>query len=89
MSQKYDCTAKIIESVEPYINDCEFVLEKKTANFITEASFVDSKTKIILGVGPVTAHEVNENITSESYDKLVEQYIKIIENYSLKNKSCF
>lgn len=78
LSEKYDYTSTIIECVEPYINDCEFVATKKTANFITEASFIDSKTKIILGTGPVTAHEVNEHITKESYDELVKEYQKIL-----------
>ena len=55
------------------------IKEIKTANFITEASFVNCKNKIILGPGPVTAHEVNEYITNESYEKTVEQYIEIIE----------
>ena len=45
---------------------------------MTEASFVNGVTRIILGVGPVTAHEVNEYITEESYDKLVEQYKELI-----------
>ena len=82
LSEKYNCIVKIIECVEPYINDSDLVSDKKTANFITEASFVDTKTRIILGVGPVTAHEVNENITLESYDKLVKQYKTIIEKHA-------
>ena len=52
---------------------------------MTEASFINSDiTKIILGLGPVTAHEVNEYITEESYNKLVNQYIKIIEDICSK-----
>ena len=46
---------------------------------MTEASVVDCKQKLILGVGPVTAHEINEHITVKSYEKLVEQYKNIIE----------
>ena len=79
LSNKYSCKNNIIECVEPFINKISLVKEIKTANFITEASFVNCKNKIILGPGPVTAHEVNEYITKESYEKTVEQYIEIIE----------
>jgi len=51
----------------------------KTANFLTEASVVKNSKRIILGPGPVTAHEINEHITEESYDRLVKQYKNIIE----------
>lgn len=86
LSLKYDCDLKIIESIDPFINEIDFVEEVKTANFLTEASLVkQSKNennqackKIILGTGPVTAHEINEYITVESYDKLVEQYKNLI-----------
>ena len=79
LSMKYDCKVEIIEEIEPYYNNVEFVNEVKTANFITEASFVKNCKRIILGAGPVTAHEVNEFITMESYKKLVKQYKEFIE----------
>lgn len=79
LSIKYDCKVNIIEQVEPFCNEVEFTDKIKTANFMTEASFVNSSKKMILGVGPVTAHEVNEHITVESYNKLVEQYKNIIK----------
>ena len=79
LSNIYNCKSAIIERVEPFINKTSLIKEIKTANFITEASFVNSKNKMILGPGPVTAHEVNEYITNESYEKTVEQYIEIIE----------
>ena len=82
LSNKYNCKTNIIECVEPFINKTSLIQEIKTANFITEASFVKSKNKIILGLGPVTAHEVNEYITQESYEKTVAQYVEII------NKVC-
>ena len=50
----------------------------KTANFMTEASFVKNSKRMILGTGPVTAHEVNEKISIESYNKLVKQYEDLI-----------
>lgn len=79
LSSKYSCKVNIIESIDPFKNKVSITEETKTANFMTEASFVEVKNKVILGAGPVTAHEVNEYITQESYDKLVEQYIEIIE----------
>lgn len=79
LSTKYDCKIDIIEEIQPFCNEVEFTDKIKTANFITEASFVTNCKKIILGVGPVTAHEVNEYITEESYNKLVEQYKDIIK----------
>lgn len=82
LSEKYSAEINIIESIEPFIDNVEVIKEMKTANFITEASMIKNVKRIILGVGPVTAHEVNENITTKSYDKLVEQYINLI------NKVC-
>lgn len=79
LSNKYDCTVNIFEEIQPFYNELEFIDEIKTANFLTEASMVQDCKRIILGVGPVTAHEVNEHITIESYKKLVEQYKAIIE----------
>ena len=58
-------------------NDIEFIKEKNTAGFITEASFIKAK-RMILGPGPVTAHEVNEYVTKESVEKAVQQYKKMI-----------
>ena len=78
LSKEYDCYINIIEEVEPFINKCDFISQIKTANFITEASLVKDTTRIILGPGPVTAHEVNEYITEESYKELVEQYKNLI-----------
>lgn len=79
LSKKYDCDVKIIEKVDSFINETDLTAEAKTANFITEASFVNADTKIILGPGTVTAHEVNEYITVDSYEKLVKQYTQILE----------
>lgn len=79
LAEKYDCEVKIIEEIEPFCNEIEFTDKIKTANFMTEASFVNGSEKMILGTGPVTAHEVNEHITEESYNLLVKQYKEIIE----------
>lgn len=79
LSKIYDCEIKIVETIEPFLNETKLVKGTKTANFITEASLVKNSQKIILGTGPITAHEVNEYVTEESYNKLVEQYKKLIK----------
>ena len=76
---KYDCCVNVFEEIEPFCNEIDFVDKIKTANFLTEASVVKDCKRLILGPGPVTAHEINEHITVESYEKLVEQYKEIIE----------
>lgn len=55
--------------------------EIKTANFMTEASKINGAKRIILGTGPVTAHEANENIPEKSYKKLIEQYKELIYKF--------
>lgn len=81
--QKYKAEINILELIEPFIDEIDFIEKKKTANFMTEASKLDSSQnvkRIILGTGPVTAHEVNEHISVESYEKLIEQYKDLILN---------
>ena len=78
LSKIYKCEANIFECIEPFIDKTYIKENPKTANFLTEASLVKGSSRIILGPGPVTAHEVNEHITEESYTKLVEQYKNII-----------
>lgn len=79
LSKKYDCDVNIIESIEPFIDDIEFVKDVNTAGFITEASMIKGCKRMILGTGPVTAHEINEYITENSYNLLIKQYKEIIE----------
>ena len=43
-----------------------------------KASMISGAKRMILGTGPVTAHEVNEHISTKSYDELVQQYEKLI-----------
>ena len=79
LATKYMAKADRIECVNPYIDKIDFIEEVKTANFITEASLIKNASKrIILGTGPVTAHEVNEHISVESYKTLVNQYKNLI-----------
>ena len=79
LCNKYDGTYEIDVDVKSFNNDIDFVKEKKTAGFMTEASFVDKK-RMILGVGPMTAHEIDEHCSVESLRKCVEQYKEIILN---------
>lgn len=80
LAEKYKARADIIEQINPFLDVIDPFSEVKTSNFITEASLIgDSSKRIILGTGPVTAHEVNEHITVESYRKLVQQYMDLIK----------
>ena len=65
LSKQYEYNVIIREEVKPFINNIEWIEEIKTFNGITEASLIDCKNKIILGTGPITAHEVNEYILEE------------------------
>jgi len=84
LSEKYNCRANILQEIDSFINTTSLTNNEKTASFITEASFINTTTRVILGLGPVTAHEVNEYVTEESYEMLVEQYRKIIEDICSK-----
>ena len=79
LAKKYNCKANIFDCIEPFIDKAYGNQNIKTANFLTEANVIKTKSRVILGVGPVTPHEINEHITEESYNKLVEQYKQIIE----------
>lgn len=79
LEEKYEASIQEINRLQAFFNKSN--LSTKTCNFITEASFIKSNC-IILGTGPVTAHEIDEHITIESLNKLVTQYKELIE------KSC-
>ena len=78
LREKYQAEIKRINKLSPFLNKSE--ISSKTCNFITEASFLDNN-RIILGAGPITAHQVDEYITVQSLYKLVEQYKDLIEKY--------
>ena len=81
LSIKYEFEFKVFERVEAFYNDIDNIDSKKTSNFITEASLIQNRNRIILGLGQVTAHEINEHIAEESYKQLVEQYKELISMY--------
>ena len=78
LTEEYKAKINILELVEPFVDEIDFLGESKTTNFMTEASKISGSKRIILGTGPVTAHEVNENISVNSYKALVSQYKKLI-----------
>lgn len=78
LKEKYEAKIEVLNKLSPFLSNSS--ISNKTCNFITEASFLKTD-RIILGAGPVTAHEVNEYITEESLNKLVNQYKKLIEEY--------
>ena len=78
LAKEYKANVNIIELLEPFVDEISFLENPKTTNFMTEASKISGSKRIILGTGPVTAHEVNENISVDSYKKLVEQYKELI-----------
>ena len=78
LSKIYKADIEEVELIEPFIDNVEYVEKIKTADYMTEASMVKNSKRIILGTGPVTAHEVNEHISEESYNKLVNQYKELI-----------
>ena len=75
MLNNIDSSIEIINDIDPFINDKDVLM----CDYITEASFINSKTKYILGAGPNNAHKKDEYISIESLKKLEEQYLKLIK----------
>ena len=75
MANKYNAKIEIINKLSSFFNDSKY--GNKTCNFITEAGFLPNE-KIVLGPGPITAHEVDEYIEEESFIKLINQYKTMI-----------
>lgn len=71
-----NATCEVINNINPYSTNNEKI---NMSDYITEASFIESENKYILGVGPINAHKKDEFITIESLNKLEEQYIEIIK----------
>ncbi len=84
--KKYDAVLTVDALAEPLMNDIETInnleLGKYKAEcFVTEGSFMKAKNKIILGPGPITAHEKNEYVSIKSLNETVKTYIALIEKY--------
>lgn len=78
LCKKYDARYEVDIDVKTFYNEIAFLNDTYTAGFMTEASFVNGK-RMILGPGPVTAHEINEYVTVDSLKYCVKQYKKIID----------
>lgn len=90
LSKKYNMDYTIGLDILPFINESDIVnvYEEITCNKrgkfygLSEASLLNGN-RIILGPGPVTAHQDDEHISIESLNECVEIYKKII-NYICK-----
>ena len=79
LCKKYDARYEIDIDVKTFYNNIDFLGKTYTAGFMTEASFIGECKRIILGVGPMSAHEINEHVNIESLKNCKEQYIKIVK----------
>lgn len=81
-----DGTYVIINDIPSFQNDGDLVKEYEALSGnegkpffgITEASFFESD-RVILGPGPMTAHEANEHVNADSLEKTTEIYINMIK----------
>lgn len=87
LTKKYNATLEVVNQVScarcedvSFQQKAEKLCEKKCSglNYVTEASFFPKSNILILGPGPVTAHQEDEYITVESYQKTVELYKRIL-----------
>lgn len=78
LREKYEANVQELNKLSAFFNKSE--ISTKTCNFITEASFIKNNC-MILGAGPITAHETNEYVNVNSLYELVEQYKKLIERF--------
>lgn len=81
LCSKYDAKFIIDVEVKSFYNEIEFLDKNYTAGFMTEASFIEGN-RMIIGPGPMTAHEVNEHVSITSLRETVEIYKTLI------NKIC-
>lgn len=65
------------------ISKIEEITQNKSQaeNYVTEASSLPNTQAVILGVGPITAHQCDEYINTTRLKELVKIYNKIIEEY--------
>ena len=75
-------SCEIVNNINPFSNASEKI---NMCDFITEASFIKTGRKYILGVGPINAHKKDEFITIHSLEELENQYIKLIKENVDKN----
>ena len=87
--EKYDCKLEIENNIYANINEDNKMIsiikkiareDKQAENYVTEASFIKSES-VVIGPGPITAHQANEYIEIQKLKQLVKIYIKIIQKY--------
>ena len=87
LSNKYNATFKLITNLKPFSNNDKNTIELfenitnksvNSANFVSEGNFFTDKNILIIGPGPITAHEIDEHITVDSFNKSIEIYQKLI-----------
>ena len=87
---KYNGRLKIITDIKPFnstnknkIKILENITNSKSAgaNYATEGNFFEKKDIFIIGPGPITAHQENEYIEIDSFNKMINIYEKIIEQF--------
>ena len=82
---EFDADYEIINDIPSFLTESELVgiYEKKTGSKgsaffgITEASFFEGD-RVIIGPGPMTAHQFNEHVSVESLEKTTELYKDMI-----------
>ena len=78
LAKKYGASLKEVSNIKAFCSKVDLFDKTNISAFITEASFIEGE-RIILGPGPVNAHEKNEFITISSFKKTIDQYIDIIK----------
>lgn len=81
LTKTFNAKTEVTNNIKPFANKNEKV---NMSDFISEASFIESGNKYILGVGPINAHIIDEFISIKSLEKLEEQYLEFIEEKCMK-----
>lgn len=88
--KKYNSNFEITIDIKANINNDNNMITKIESicknnriaeNYVTEASFIHGSKAIILGLGPITAHQSNEHIELSKLNELVQIYENIIKEY--------
>lgn len=78
LAKKYNASLKEVSNIKAFKCNVDLFDRVNISPFITEASFIEGE-RIILGPGPINAHEKNEYITTDSFKKTIDQYVDIIK----------
>ena len=87
--KKYQASSTIMNNLNAAVTANQEIIEKLEKltkkkvtglNYVTEASLFPDKNVIILGPGPITAHQKDETIEKESYVKCQKLYMEIMQS---------